>query len=133
VKDAVEFLNALAAAPILTDHYAAQARRAATLLQQQQHLLGLACAELDHMGAFSAAPAPAVVPVAVSARPILKSSSFNNADGHCWCGTKASVDATGDLDVVLPPSWELREPCSQDDCLLPHNAIPLPQAGEVEA
>jgi hypothetical protein len=34
VKDAVEFLNALAAAPILTDHYAAQARRAATLLQQ---------------------------------------------------------------------------------------------------
>ncbi len=78
------------------------------------------------------APAPVVVPVAVSERPILKSSSFNNADGHCWCGTKASVDATGDLDVVLPPSWELREPCSQDDCVLPAHAIPLPQAGEAE-
>jgi hypothetical protein len=35
-EELAEFLNALAAAPILTDHYAAQSRRAATLLQQQE-------------------------------------------------------------------------------------------------
>ena len=69
---------------------------------------------------------PAIEPVPVSERPILKSSNFNDANGHCWCGTSASVDETGDLSVEMPPSWELREPCAQDDCVLPHHALPVP-------
>jgi hypothetical protein len=69
-----------------------------------------------------------IKPVPVSERPILKSSDFNDANGHCWCGTRASVDAIGDLPVEMPPSWELREPCAQDDCVLPHHALPVPAA-----
>ncbi len=71
---------------------------------------------------------PTIEPVPVSERPILKSSDFNDANGHCWCGTRASVDAIGDLPVEMPPSWELREPCAQDDCVLPHHALPVPAA-----
>ena len=70
---------------------------------------------------------PAIEPVTVSERPILRSNPFNNSDGHCWCGSKVSIDATGDLDVVLPASWELREPCPQDDCVLPHHDLPVPK------
>ena len=69
---------------------------------------------------------PAVEPVPVSERPILKSSNFNDANGHCWCGTLASIDETGYIPVEIPSSWELREPCSQDDCVLPHYALPVP-------
>ena len=69
---------------------------------------------------------PAVEPVPVSERPILKSSNFNDANGHCWCGTRASIDKTGDFPVEMLPSWELREPCAQDDCVLPHHALPAP-------
>jgi hypothetical protein len=67
-------------------------------------------------------------PGPVSERPILKSSNFNDAQGHCWCGTKASVDESGDLPVNYPMAWELREPCAQDDCVMPHWALPLPEA-----
>jgi hypothetical protein len=70
---------------------------------------------------------PAIEPVPVSDRPILKSSDFNDANGRCWCGTRASVDETGDIPVEMPPSWELREPCAQDDCVLPHHALPVPE------
>ena len=70
---------------------------------------------------------PAIQPVPVSERPILKSSSFNNADGHCWCGTSDFIDEHGDSHVSYPASWELREPCSQDDCVLPHHALPVPE------
>jgi len=69
---------------------------------------------------------PAIEPVPVSERPILKSSNFNDANGHCWCGTRASIDKTGDFPVEMLPSWELREPCAQDDCVLPHHALPAP-------
>jgi len=74
---------------------------------------------------------PTIKPVPVADRPILKSSDFNDANGRCWCGTRASVDETGDLPVEMPPSWELREPCAQDDCVLSHHALPVPGA-EVE-
>ena len=68
----------------------------------------------------------AVKPVPVSERPLLKIANFNDANGHCWCGTRASIDKTGDLSVKMPSSWELREPCAQDDCVLPHYAMPIP-------
>jgi hypothetical protein len=72
-------------------------------------------------------------PIPVSERPILKRDPFNDDQGRCWCGTKACVDASGDIDVDIPPSWELREPCAQDDALLSANALPLPAApGEEE-
>ena len=72
---------------------------------------------------------PAAEPVPVSERPILKSDPFNNADGHCWCGLSDFIDDTGDHPVSFPASWELREPCPQDDCVLPHWALPVPQEG----
>jgi hypothetical protein len=76
---------------------------------------------------------PTLTPIPVSERPILKRDPFNDDQGRCWCGTKACVDASGDIDVDIPPSWELREPCAQDDALLSANALPLPAApGEEE-
>ena len=72
---------------------------------------------------------PAVEPVPVSERPILKSDPFNNANGHCWCGISNFIDETGDHPVSCPASWELREPCPQDDCVLPYWALPVPQEG----
>ncbi len=69
---------------------------------------------------------PAIEPVPTSERPILKSDPFNNADGHCWCGLSDFIDETGDHPVSFPASWELREPCPQDDCVLPHWALPVP-------
>jgi hypothetical protein len=76
---------------------------------------------------------PTAQPVAVSERPILKSSSFNNADGYCWCGSSDFIDETGDYSASYPASWELREPCSQDDCVLPHWAMPVPGSEGVAA
>jgi len=76
---------------------------------------------------------PAIEPVPVSERPILKSSPFNNSDGHCWCGTSDFIDEHGDRPVSYPASWELREPCSQDDCVLPHWALPVPGAEGADA
>ena len=67
-----------------------------------------------------------IKPVPVSERPILKSSNFNDANGHCWCGMCTSIDITKDLPMETPSSWELREPCAQDDCVLPHYALPVP-------
>jgi hypothetical protein len=76
---------------------------------------------------------PTLTPIPVSERPILKRDPFNDDHGRCWCGTKACVDASGDIDVDIPPSWELREPCAQDDALLPANALPLPAAPGVKS
>ena len=57
--------------------------RAATLLKQQQHLLGLACQELDNfMEQQLSAPAPAVVPVAVAER--LPGEGDCDTEGRCW-------------------------------------------------
>jgi len=67
-----------------------------------------------------------ITPIPVSERPILKASDFNDADGRCWCGSRGFIDETGDMPVEMPASWELREPCSQDDWLLPHYALPVP-------
>jgi hypothetical protein len=47
---------------------------------------------------------PTIQPVPVSERPILRSSTFNNADGHCWCGTSDFIDESGDLPVSYPPA-----------------------------
>jgi len=67
-----------------------------------------------------------ITPIPVSERPILKASDFNDADGRCWCGSGGFIDETGDMPVEMPASWELREPCSQDDWVLPHYALPAP-------
>jgi len=67
-----------------------------------------------------------ITPIPVSERPILKASDFNDADGRCWCGSRGFIDETGDIPVEMPASWELREPCSQDDWVLPHHALPVP-------
>jgi hypothetical protein len=120
-------------------------RRAATLLQQQQHLLGLAGAELDRMMEQQAAPAPAAVPVAVSER--LPDSRPESGGGDC--------DAEGRCWVLMPrsatpnPNWTLLWMGHLGPCYshwLPASAIPapsnyirdkksrlLPHAGEVEA
>ena len=73
---------------------------------------------------------PPLAPIPVSERPMLRSDPFNDAQGRCWCGTTEFIDELGDKPVPYPCSWELREPCAQDDCLLPHWAIPLPGESE---
>ena len=98
---------------------------AATLLEQQQHLLKLAGAELDRLVEQQAAPAPAVVPVAVSERlPDLSSqgSDFNDAGLLWWFQPRLGwrIGSRDALDCIpYPTHW------------LPFHAIPLPQAGEV--
>ena len=89
----------------------ASVARAATLLQQR------------------ATPAPVVVPVAVAERP-WERDGWCDEQGRCWCGAAAFADNTGDLTANWPPSWELRTPQPQDDCVAPHHAIPLPQVAE---
>jgi hypothetical protein len=75
------------------------------------------------------------VPVAVSERlPAMVTDGLRVAgdcdeQGRCWAGTRASVDTSGDRDIDLPPSWELREVCAQDDVWLPAHALPLPEVG----
>jgi hypothetical protein len=67
-------------------------------------------------------------PIPLPERPFIAPfTGFYDNRGQCWCGTAACVDQTGDTDVHIPPSWELREPCPEDDCLLPAAAIPLPE------
>ena len=58
----------------------AQLDRAATLLQQQQHLLTLAGAELDRLVEQQAAPAPEVVPVAEGP----KDEELDTLERRCW-------------------------------------------------
>ena len=95
----------------------ASVARAATLLKQR------------------AAPAPAVVPVAVSERlpdPRPESEGGDcDAEGFCWNGYGYSYDGENNIDSyamwMLVPESDLRgEVCA------PASAIPLPQAGEGE-
>jgi hypothetical protein len=122
-----------------------QADRAATLLRQQQHLLGLACAELDRLGAFSAAPAPApaVAPVAEDLQHLIRfmcrtwvaidewASMFSEAmDTYPMIqGTRNQMN----LREIAAQSYDIRRVAFGVQLMLPHNAIPLPQAGEGEA
>jgi hypothetical protein len=86
---------------------------AATLLQQQQHLLKLAGAELDRLVEQQAAPAPAVVPVAWC-----RSDEFAN-----------SMERGGSFNGWKDPG------AGANKCDMQLYAIPLtaPQAGEEEA
>lgn len=68
-------------------------------------------------------------PIPVSER--LPEPEDCDAEKRCWAGIRESVDTSGDRDIDLPPSWELREVCAQDDVWLPANALPQPN-GEVE-
>ena len=85
-------------------------RRAATLLQQ-----------------FSA-PAPAVVPVAVSER--LPGEGDCDEEGRSWCYTPRE-DFDGVL--IMHSRWILSRPAEIDTHWLPAHAMPLPQAGEGES
>jgi hypothetical protein len=67
---------------------------------------------------------PSIEPVPVSER--LPGPEDCDADGRCWCGSGGFIDETGDMPVEMPASWELREPDSQDDWVLPHYALPVP-------
>jgi hypothetical protein len=77
-------------------------------------------------------PAPAVVPVAVSERP-WEREGWRDAEGRCWWGRPS--EELCNSDWFLATRDEVEDFCSE--CMpivsLPHNAIPLPQAGEVEA
>jgi hypothetical protein len=88
-----------------------QCRRAATLLQQLS------------------APAPAVVPVAVSERP-WEWGGWRDAEGRCWWGRPSEELCDSDWYLATPD--EIEEFCSE--CMpivsLPHNAIPYPRPGE---
>ena len=106
-----------------------QADRIAALLQQQQHLPGLAGAEPDRMMEQQAAPAPAVVPVAV---PVAVEALTRL---YWWGGMSASYGFSADVvlgvrdwinggmagDLPPLPAW-IADRCPS---LLP--------AGEVEA
>jgi hypothetical protein len=80
----------------------------------------------------TAPPAPAVVPVAVSERP-WEREGWRDAEGRCWWGRPS--EELCNSDWFLATRDEVEDFCSE--CMpivsLPHNAIPLPQAGEVEA
>jgi hypothetical protein len=74
------------------------------------------------------APAPAVVPVAVSERPY-DQEGWCDERGYCWR-----------FDPCPDGWWSYGRPTNfmgdHEECwthMAPHNAIPLPQAGEVEA
>ena len=102
-------------------------RRAAALLQQQQHSLKLALqAQLDLLMEQLPAPAPAVVPVAVAERP-WEREGWCDEQGYCW--------------FFYPQfntwSWE-RPPVALTRGVgrflsLPHHAIPLPQPNEAHS
>ena len=124
---------------------ARRCRRAATLLQQQQHLLTLAGAELDRlMAQQQAAPAPPVVPVAVSERlpgegEVIVRFEFEVLDEHNQ--TVASGDAPTLEEAAREGHHYLQQyqqdgPCTLElrrvEVLSPSHAIPLPQAGEGE-
>jgi hypothetical protein len=109
VAEVAEFLDALAAAPILTAPYVAQIHRAATLLQQQ------------------AAPAPVPVPVAADVR-----YEFSVLDGdHC----EQAGDSAPTLDDAIREGQHYLSQYNR--AWDPHRlelrrveTIPLPQAGE---
>jgi len=103
---------------------------AATLLQQQQHLLGLAGKELDAFIEQQAAHAPVAVPVAVSKR--LPGEWDCDAEGSCWL---LHVDKLGLLEWHFLNRYPSLDSYSYYGYThwLPHHAIPLPQAGEGEA
>jgi hypothetical protein len=69
------------------------------------------------------APAPVVVPVAVSER--LPGEGDCDAEGRCWFGTPCSD--TMDSYWVYRKVQHYR---NWDTHWLPYNSIPLPQAGE---
>jgi len=80
----------------------------------------------------SSAPAPALVPVAVSEWP-WERHGWSDQDGRCW------IFLNPDNGWTIP-RWILSRPMDYDFSVstnmaysLPHYAIPLPQAGEVEA
>ena len=108
--------------------------RAAELLQRQATAYAICERERLHQSTRAAdleVERQAVpVPVPVSER--LPGPEDCDAEGRCWAGTNASVDTSGDRDIDLPPSWELREVCAQDDVWLPANALPLPEVGVSE-
>jgi hypothetical protein len=126
VAELVRRLRDLHSIPLLEER-----ERAATLLEQQQHLLKLAGAELDRLVEQQAAPAPAVVPVAVSERlPDSRPESEGgdcDAEGRCWAFMPRSATPF--------PNWTLiwrghMQPYHTH--WRPASAIPLPHAGEVE-
>jgi hypothetical protein len=109
-------------------HVAYNAKRTelCALPNRYQHDTESAMADRAGLRAVLARYATHPRPIPVAERPLLKRDSFSDKIGRCWCGTAACVDQTGDFDVHMPASWELREPCPEDDCLLPAAAIPLP-------
>jgi hypothetical protein len=90
--------------------------------------LEYAHAVLARWGNHPATSDSSLQPIPVSER--LPEAEDCDEEGRCWAGTKAMMDTSGDRDVDLPPSWELREVCPQDDGWLPAHALPLPK--EVE-
>lgn len=104
----------VAIAPAAQTQWAKRFLRCATLLAQQ------------------AAPAPAVVPVAVSERP-WEREEWCDAEKRCWWGRPS--EELCNSDWFLATRDEVEEFCSE--CMpivsLPARAIPLPQAGEGEA
>jgi hypothetical protein len=102
--------------------------RAATLLQQQQHLLGLACQELGNfMEQQPSKPAPVVVvPVPVSERP-WERDGWCDEQGYCWFFSPRFNTWSWER----PPFALTRGVGRLLSC--PFHAIPLPQAGEGEA
>jgi hypothetical protein len=134
-------------ASIVTRDLGIRVFRAATLLQQQQHLLGLACAELDRMGAFSSAPpAPAVVPVAarrgwddgfMAGVCVALATVKAHGDNAVWRDIVRSVGVDSALNYaanVNPEDWDLAGFSEYAQAELGKDRpAPLPQAGEVEA
>jgi len=110
VGELVKWLRSRAGIPGSPDFpaVAAYLTRAAALLQQQ------------------AAPAPAVVPVAVSER--LPGEGDRDAEGRCWLLSKVEIEWRL-LNVANSGVPHLKYCFSH---WLPAHAIPLPQAGEGE-
>ena len=103
-----------------------------TLLQQQQHLLTLAGAESKRLVEHQAAPAPAVVPVAVAVAERLPGEGETvrkGGDDWAWGQERSLLTGRGE------PRWRLmRVSCLAEEAVnwLPHHAFPLPQGGEGE-
>jgi hypothetical protein len=70
---------------------------------------------------------PPLTLVSLRERPLLREDPFSDYQGRCWCGNVEFEDQLRDTWPDHPYSWELREPCAQDDCPLAHLAIPVPK------